>query len=114
MTTFETKEKILAKLETLPRLYSTDSIKGDLPAVCLAIGFTRATWVLWEYEFATRDAFGLCDLGLGFPELGYVNINEILETAENMNSMVLLVDEVETRFAGYKDLSLEVPKFLVA
>ena len=25
-------------------------------------------------------AFGLCDLGLGFPELGYVDVNDLIKT----------------------------------
>ena len=35
-------------------------------------------WLLTELDPNDPDyAFGLCDLGLGFPELGYVSINEL-------------------------------------
>jgi len=35
-----------------------------------------ATWLLSELD-AEGIAFGLCDLGLGFPELGYVSLAEL-------------------------------------
>ncbi|WP_445327205.1 DUF2958 domain-containing protein [Yoonia sp. GPGPB17] len=38
-----------------------------------------ATWLLSEIEPDDPDiAFGLCDLGLGFPELGSVRISVLL------------------------------------
>ena len=37
-----------------------------------------ATWVLTELDPSDPDlAFGLCDLGLGCPELGYVRLSEL-------------------------------------
>ncbi len=37
-----------------------------------------ATWLISEIDPENTDqAFGLCDLGQGQPELGYVSINEI-------------------------------------
>lgn len=41
--------------------------------------FTRnagATWLLTELD-SEEIAFGLCDLGQGFPELGYVSLAEL-------------------------------------
>ena len=36
------------------------------------------TWLLSEIDPLAPDrAFGLCDLGLGMPELGYVSLTEI-------------------------------------
>ena len=36
------------------------------------------TWLLTEIDPDDTDcAFGLCDLGLGFPELGYVSLGEL-------------------------------------
>ena len=37
----------------------------------------NATWLLTEMDPDTGECFGLCDLGHGIPELGYVNINEM-------------------------------------
>tara|TARA_Y100001951_G_scaffold12621_1_gene8044 strand:+ start:296 stop:631 length:336 start_codon:yes stop_codon:yes gene_type:complete len=39
-----------------------------------------ATWLLTELDPETNVAFGLCDLGLGFPELGYVSLTELEDT----------------------------------
>lgn len=37
-----------------------------------------ATWLISEVDPEDQDLlFGLCDLGLGFPELGYVRLSEI-------------------------------------
>lgn len=36
----------------------------------------NATWLLTELDDDDR-LFGLCDLGLGFPELGYVSLAEL-------------------------------------
>lgn len=39
-----------------------------------------ATWLITELDPDDEDiAFGLCDLGVGSPELGYVSIAEITE-----------------------------------
>ena len=35
------------------------------------------TWLLTEIEPGTNYAFGLCDMGMGSPELGYVSIDEL-------------------------------------
>jgi len=36
-----------------------------------------ATWLISEVDHNEELAFGLCDLGFGFPELGLVAISEI-------------------------------------
>jgi hypothetical protein len=38
-----------------------------------------ATWLLSEYDSKQRMFFGLCDLGIGSPELGYVSLDELLQ-----------------------------------
>jgi hypothetical protein len=40
----------------------------------------NATWLLTELDPETNIAFGLCDLGLGFPEIGSVCLTELEET----------------------------------
>lgn len=57
------------------------------PVVKLFTPDGQATWLLSEFEiefpdgndppYPTGRAFGLCDLGMGFPELGYVNLTEL-------------------------------------
>jgi hypothetical protein len=40
----------------------------------------NATWLLSELDPETNIAYGLCDLGHGFPELGYVSLTELEDT----------------------------------
>jgi hypothetical protein len=47
------------------------------PVVKLFTPDANATWLLTELD-VNNVAFGLCDLGLGSPELGFVSILEIL------------------------------------
>lgn len=56
----------------------TNRDKDHAPVVMLTMPFTNCVWLLSEIEPDSQDiAFGLCDLGMGFPELGYVSISEI-------------------------------------
>ncbi len=49
-----------------------------VPVVKLFTPDACATWLLTELNPDNPDlAFGLCDLGLGSPELGYVSLTEI-------------------------------------
>jgi hypothetical protein len=36
-----------------------------------------ATWLITEFNEGEGMFFGICDLGFGFPELGYVSLEEI-------------------------------------
>jgi hypothetical protein len=48
------------------------------PVVKLFTPDGAATWLISEVDPDDPDRlFGLCDLGLGFPELGYVSLAEI-------------------------------------
>jgi hypothetical protein len=47
------------------------------PVVKLFTPVTNATWILTELDADNDTAFGLCDLGLGCPELGYVSLTEL-------------------------------------
>lgn len=54
--------------------------KDHPPVVKLFMTNSGCTWLLSELEPENPDiAFGLCDLGMGFPELGYVSLTEIKE-----------------------------------
>ena len=58
------------------------SAAGDqidpLPVVKLFTPDAGATWLLSELDPEDPDrAFGLCDLGLGCPEIGYVSLTEL-------------------------------------
>jgi hypothetical protein len=48
------------------------------PVVRLFTPDAGAAWLLTELDPTDHDlAFGLCDLGLGYPELGYIRLSEI-------------------------------------
>jgi hypothetical protein len=56
--------------------------KGDdafdfKPVVKLFTPDAQCTWLLTELDPDGGPAFGLCDLGLGCPELGYVSLVEL-------------------------------------
>ncbi len=49
-----------------------------LPVVKLFTPDANCTWLLSEIDPETPDiAFGLCDLGMGYPELGCVSLLEL-------------------------------------
>jgi hypothetical protein len=56
------------------------------PVVKLFTPDAAATWLLSELDPEDQDiAFGLCDLGLGFPELGSVSLKEIAALRGRLN-----------------------------
>ena len=59
------------------------------PVVKLFTPVSNATWLLTELDPVDPDlAFGLCDLGLGCPELGYVRISELRSVRGRLGPLV--------------------------
>ena len=57
-----------------------------IPVVKLFTPDANATWLLTELDPEDPNiAFGLCDLGLGFPELGSVRISELQSVRGRFN-----------------------------
>lgn len=72
------------------------------PVVKLFCPWGGATWLLTELDPDDPDiAFGLCDLGMGFPELGSVRISE-LESVRGPGGLRI---ERDLYFAANKTLS---------
>lgn len=72
------------------------------PVVKLFTPDARATWLLTEIDPMDHDrAFGLCDLGLGEPELGYVSLSELAA----VRGPLRLPIERDSTFTGSKPLS---------
>jgi hypothetical protein len=74
-------EKDLLTVEDRVRLL-VNALAGErdhFPVVKLFTPDAGATWLLSECDPDEPDRlFGLCDLGLGCPELGYVSLAEII------------------------------------
>ncbi len=72
------------------------------PVAKLFIPGAGAVWLLSEISpYNPGLAFGLCDLGMGFPELGYVDLRELEGMRENYNMPV----ERDLSFRADKPLS---------
>jgi hypothetical protein len=71
------------------------------PVVKLFTPDANATWLLTELDPEDPDiAFGLCDLGLGCPELGYVSISEL----ESVRGKLGLPVERDVNFSPTKSI----------
>lgn len=72
------------------------------PVVKIFTPDANATWLLSEITPEEEDiAFGLCDLGMGFPELGSVRISEL----ESIRGKLGLPAERDLGFHAQKLLS---------
>ena len=72
------------------------------PVVKLFTPDAGATWLLTEMDPDDDDhAFGLCDLGLGYPELGWVSLAEIATVRGRLGLPI----ERDLHFAVQKRLS---------
>ena len=72
------------------------------PVVKLFTPDAGATWLLSELDPSDPErAFGLCDLGLGFPELGYVSLAELAAVRGRLGLPV----ERDLHFAADRPLS---------
>lgn len=49
----------------------------DMPVVKLFHAYGRGTWLITEYDPEDNTLYGLCDLGMGFPEFGRVSLKEL-------------------------------------
>lgn len=74
LITDEQREELLAN----GRLSLACSDFDPAPVVKLFAPDAGATWLLTEIDPDDHDdAFGLCDLGLGAPELGHIRLTEL-------------------------------------
>lgn len=72
------------------------------PVVKLFTPDASCTWLLSELDPSDPDiAFGLCDLGVGYPELGSVRLSEL----ESIRGPLGLAVERDLHFAADKPLS---------
>ena len=74
------------------------------PVVKLFTPDGGATWLLTEIDPDDHDhAFGLCDLGLGMPEIGWVSLDELASVRGGLGLPIErdLSFRAEKRLSGY-------------
>lgn len=64
-------------LAAIPPLYATDGVRFEDKIIYVHYFVAAANWYVAEYDPEEMLAFGLCDLGQGFPEWGYVSLREL-------------------------------------
>jgi len=78
LLTSEIKERLLENGRKQEPVRGTHDEIDFCPVVKLFTPDAACTWLLTEIDPEDADiAFGLCDLGMGFPELGSVSLSEI-------------------------------------
>lgn len=78
LLTDELRQQLLANGHQQAAVRGTKDEIDFHPVVKLFTPDGAATWLLTElYPTAPHIAFGLCDLGVGFPELGNVSLTEL-------------------------------------
>ena len=80
LLTKEQYEKLLNNGRTQARVKGTPQELDPEPVVKLFYPAGAATWLLTELDPEDPTvAWGLCDLGMGFPEFGTVSLTELAE-----------------------------------
>lgn len=74
---FSKLSELIEIVQTMPRTYETDGVAD--PIVCLHYFVAGCDWYIVERDIENEQlqAFGKADLGMGFPELGYISITGI-------------------------------------
>ncbi|WP_349605271.1 DUF2958 domain-containing protein [Cupriavidus sp. DF5525] len=74
LITAEQRAQLLAN----GRAYAAGHADDPLPVVRLFTPDAHATWLLAALDAADGDtAYGLCDVGIGMPELGHVKLSDL-------------------------------------
>jgi len=103
LLTAEIREQMLRNgRERLEAQLRGETEPDFVPVVKLFTPDANCTWLLTELEPEEPDiAFGLCDLGMGYPELGSVSLSEL----ESVRGSLGLPIERDLSFRATKTLS---------
>lgn len=103
LLTKDIHERLLKNGRIREQLAETGKAEADFyPVVKLFTPDAGCTWLLTELDPDDPDmAFGLCDLGMGCPELGCVRISEL----ESVRGPLRLPIERDLHFAATKTIS---------
>ena len=95
MNTNDVFEHLDRALRSLPDLYATEHTAPcdvrNVVKIFLPEG--AATWWLTEYNPTTHIGYGHCDLGIGYPELGYVSIDELAQLRGPLLHLPVEIDQ---------------------
>lgn len=104
LLTAQDRARLLANGERRRQIFQhdPDATFDVAPVVKLFTPDAGCTWLLTELDPDDPDlAFGLCDLGLGYPELGYVSLRELASVRGRLRLPV----ERDLHFVANKPLS---------
>ena len=107
------RDKMIDALNGLPVWNPDDESTSDLhrPVVKLFTPDANATWFLLDQDTSNPEDvryFGLCDLGLGFPELGWVDQHSLMTVTGPFGLFVELDEHFEgTLEDGYSYVNRE-------
>jgi len=79
-----------------------DESVDHFPLVKLFCPWGAGTWLLTAMNDDEELLFGLCDLGMGFPELGYVSLSEL----RNLKGAFHLTIERDLHFTAKASLTV--------
>lgn len=98
------RERLLANGRIKRRMDEEGEADVDFyPVVKLFTPDANCTWILTDIDPDEEDlAFGLCDLGLGFPELGYVSLAELATVRGKLGLPV----ERDLHFAPFSSIAV--------
>jgi len=83
-------EEQRAQLLANGHAYATGKARDPLPVVRLFSPVAHATWLLAALDPADGDtAYGLCDVGIGMPELGDVEVSDLASIVGPLKRPVL-------------------------
>lgn len=82
---FSKLAELVETIQTMPKTYETDGAAD--PVVYLHYFFNGCDWFITERDMLDEQlqAFGKADLGMGFPELGYISIAEIIAVGAELD-----------------------------
>ena len=104
LLTADIRERLLANGRLRLEFQTKGEAEPDfLPVVKLFTPDAGCTWLLTELDPDAPDiGFGLCDLGMGFPELGSVSVSELASVHGRLGLPV----ERDLHFTPTKTLSV--------
>lgn len=101
-----TKAHRAKMLDNWHKCQNGESASDMQPVVKFFHPYGAGTWLFTELDEDGDRLFGLCDLGMGFPELGYASLQEMTELRAKINGRTWPFQAIErdSRFRADKTL----------